>query len=525
MRATSAPSEPTPFLDERRGTVRTLQALRTRWPLIVLLALAAAAAAWLYSTTATKRYTASADLLVTPVSSGDDTFVGFSLLREGVVQGQSVVTAARLVLSPPVVQAVNSELGISNADQRVAVKPLGQSSIVTIEGTASKPEFAARIANAFARQTVGDRSALFQRELSTRIKQLSSRLRRIPAAQRDRDFESVAIQQRLAELTSLSGSPDPTLGVLSAAVPPGAPTWPRPVLSVVVALLAALLLGSGLAIGLEVVDPRITREEELTVGQRLPILARIPRLPRAALDDQLRGRALPSPALKAYRVLRANLALAGEDFQPPTTILVTSAQPGDGKSMTAVNLAETIAASGASVVLIDWDLHRPAVFDMVGGYGHADGLPRALRNPAKAPKELIAVPAYGERLRVLLSNGDYAGLARRLSYENVKAVIDALRPLCDTIVMDSPPLLEVAEAVAVAEVADAVLITVRLGHTRRDRLARLRQMLALRAIDPAGLVVTMRRQNTTAAADQAYYDEHARTGKPRKTWEAFSRPF
>jgi Mrp family chromosome partitioning ATPase/capsular polysaccharide biosynthesis protein len=498
--------------------VRYLQALRSRWPLIAALAFLAVGAAILYSATAQQRFVASADLLVTPVSSGDDTFVGFSLLREGVVGGQSVVTAARLVVSPPVVEAVNRRLTTDNAKSHISVKPLGQSSIVTVEATAAHPDAAAAIANAFANQTIANRSKLFQRELSGRIAELSARLRRIPAAQRSRDFEAIAIQQRLAELTSLSGTADPTLSVLSRAVPPAAASWPRPALSIVVALLAALLLGAGLAVALEVFDPRISREEELTESQRLPVLARLPRLRGGVLDAHGRGEPLPPGALKAYRVLRANLALAGQDFQPPKSILITSAQPADGKSMTAVNLARTFASSGARVILIDWDMHRPSASRMLGDLGYPDGLPRALRDPAAAPKELVPIPEFGERLRVLVSSADYSGLARRLNPANVRPVIDALQPLCDVIVMDSPPLLEVAETIAVAEVADAVLIAVRLGHTRRDRLTRLRQMLALRAIEPVGFVVTVR--GRADSDDDTYYDEdslsRSRGGRQRR---------
>jgi polysaccharide biosynthesis transport protein len=490
------------FLDDRRGPVQYLHALRARWPLILLLVALAVGAAAAYSITAPKRYEASADILVTPISTGDETFVGFSMFREGIEAAQSVVTAARVVLSPEVVERVEDDLEVENPERLVEVKPLGQSSVVTIKATASSADEAADVANAFAEAVIEIRSDIFQEELDDRIEQLTERLRSIPAAQRERDFESIALQQRLAELNSLVGAPDPTLRVLSEAVPPEVASWPRPVLSVAVALLAALLLGAALAVALEVLDPRLNREEDLTAAHRLPILARIPKLPRKLLARPATPQPLPPQALKAYRLLRANLALAGEDDRPPKSVLVTSAQPGDGKSLTSVNLARTMAAAGLRVVLIDWDLHRPRVALLTGVWGRASGVARALRDPAHAPAALAPAPGYGGRLQLLLSSPDHAYLARRLNTDRVQAVIDSLGKVCDVIVMDSPPILEVAEAVAIAEAADATVIAVRMGHTRRDRLVELRRVLAMRRIEPVGFVVTLKR---AARESNAYY--------------------
>jgi Mrp family chromosome partitioning ATPase len=504
MRTTSDDFSHSTLLDDRRSPVRYLQALRARWPLVLLLVLLSVGAAVAYSSYAPKRYEASADLLVTPVSTGDQTFVGFSMFREGIEAAQSVVTAARVVLSPEVVEAVDEELDLEGSQRFVEVKPLGQSSVVAIKATAGSPEEAEEIANAFAEAVIEIRSDIFQEELQARIEQLSERLAAIPADRRDRDFESVALQQRLAELNSLVGAPDPTLRVLSAAVEPDAPSWPRPALSIAIALLGALLLGLALAIALEVLDPRLNREEELAAVHRLPILARIPKLPKRALSRPSSPEPLPPAALKAYRLLRANLALAGESDQPPKSILVTSAQPGDGKSMTAVNLARTMAAAGQRVVLIDWDLHRPRVALLSGVWGRPSGVARALRNPPDSAAALAPAPGFGGRLHLLLSSAEHAYLARRLTTERVRAVLDALAPVCDVIVMDSPPLLEVAETVSVAEAAEAVVVAVRIGHTRRDRLHELQRMLALRRIDPVGFVVTLKRRARKTTA--YYYD-------------------
>jgi capsular exopolysaccharide synthesis family protein len=498
------PNEPLTLFNQQReqGTVRYLQAIRAHPFLIAFIVVVALGASTLYSLTATKRYEASSDVLVTPIAASDETFVGFSLLREGIEQARSVVTAARIVSSPEIVERVDEELGLGGSNAFIDVEPLGQSNIVTITATAPDPEQAAEIANAYATATVEERTAQFQRELRNRISELTQRLDAIPDP--ERDFEAVAIQQRLAGLNSLVGADDPTLRILSEAVPPGSPVWPRPILSFAVALLGALLLGCGAAIALELANPRVSREDELLLTHRLPILARVPRISLRLLRKyQLRRAPLPASALKAYRTLSANLATAGEDMKPPETILVTSSQPGEGKTLTAVNLALALATAGRSVVLVDGDLHRPMVATMLGVTGHRDGFARLLTGSGRVASALVPSPTHGDRLKLLLSSPEQAYLTRTLDTETAQAVIAKLKEQADVVVIDSPPLPEVAEAVALADAVDVVLIAVRLGHTRRDRLDELRRMLALRGVSPLGFVVTTRERYTQHADD--YY--------------------
>jgi capsular exopolysaccharide synthesis family protein len=491
--------------DDRREAVSYVRALREHWLLICVLVAVAVAVAAAYSLTATERYESSADVLVTPLSPNDETFVGMSLLRDGFGEAQPVVTAARIVTSPEVVGRADRRLGVTGSAALVTVKPLSQSNIVTMTGTASSAERAARIANVYAESLIAERSEVFEEELQARVDNLEERLAAIPPAQRGSTIETATLQQTLAQMTALLGAPDPTLRVLSRAVPPGAPTWPRPVLSIAVAMLAALLLGSGLAVALEVANPRLTREDELLLNHRLPILARVPRLPRARMHDYLMGRqALPPAAGKAYRILRANLATAGEGMEAPKTILVTSASPGEGKTMTAVNLAVTMASAGTRVVLVDADLYRPMVATILGVTGRRDGFVKLLTGANKPASALVPAPAYGSGLRLLLASPEQAPLMRTLNAAAVERMLNDLSKEADVIIFDTPPLPEVAEALALAAAVEAVLIAVRLGHTRRDRLAELRRMFALRGVTPLGFVVTLRRH--TSADETTYYE-------------------
>ena len=494
----SYPRSTSAFADEREGRARYLEALREHWLLIVSLVAIAVAASAAFSLTAEKRYEARTDILVTPVPAGDDTYIGISLLRQS-DESRAVVTASRLIRTQEVAQEVERRLktGLGAGALRAAieVRPQEQSSIVTIIATGATGEQAAAIANAFARVVIQRQTELFQRDLSTVMERLRNSLAAIPPEQR-RLGEAVEIERRLGALASLVGATDPTLQITSEAVPPSVPKWPRPVLSIAVAFLAGLLFGIGLAVALELVNPRVNREDDLLLEQRLPILARVPRMRSRLVRGYLAGREpLPADVREAYRTLRASLANAGPNGGFPQSVLVTSAAPGEGKTMTAVNLATTLAVPGTRVLLVDGDLRRPMVSMFFRVAARRGGLAELLSGRADPEDVLVSAPDYGERLRILPSSPGEAYLVDLLEPRRVEHVLSELRLLADVIIIDSPPLTEVADALTLADAVDAVLVAVRLGVSRRDKLNELRRMLSQAGVAPAGFVVTTRRRS------------------------------
>jgi capsular exopolysaccharide synthesis family protein len=486
------------FGDERQGGARYLVALREHWLLVVAIVVVAVSAAIAYSNAAEKRYEAEADILVTPIAGDDEVFIGIPLIRES-GQSRAVLTVARLIKTPELAEAVKEQLETTKSRgellDSIDVTPQEQSNIVTVVGKANDAAEAAEIANAFANELLDQQTDAFQIELRAVIERSRARLDSIPPAQRDFG-EAVAIQQRLGQLAALVGAKDPTMQVSSEAVPPLAPAWPRPALSVAVALLAGLLLGVGAAVGLELVNPRVKREDELVLEQRLPILTRVPHMSRKVVHGYLRGREpLPGDVKEAYRTLRASLATAGSEGGVPQVILVTSAMPGEGKTMTSVNLAVTLAQAGLQVILVDGDLRRPMVGTVLSVGVRKAGLVGLLLGKVTPDQALVNAPGHGKQLRLLLSSADNAYLVDLLRPDQVERVFGELKQLADVIVVDSPPLTEVADALTLADTADAVLVAIRLGRTRRDKLAELRRMLAQGGISPAGFVVTTRRRS------------------------------
>jgi capsular exopolysaccharide synthesis family protein len=476
---------------------RYLDALRHHWLLVCALVGLAVASAAVYSYTASPRYEAKADILVAPISTGDETFIGINLLREG-SESRSVLTAARLTETLQVAERVRDRLSAADSARSllaaIDVEPQQQSNILTIVATADDPVKAAALANAFAQALLDMRTSAFQEQLEAVVERLERRLDAIPEAGRDSP-EAVAISQRLGDLTSVRGADDPTLQIASEASEPSSPVWPRPKLSIAIALLASLLLASGTALALEVVNPRIRAEETLVLEQRLPILARIPLMRQRAIRAFLAGKPLPADVREGYRTLRANLTSASANGSLPRTILVTSSTPGEGKTMTAVNLARTLAQANLRVILIDGDLRRPMVSSFFGVPSHRSTFAGLLLGTTRVKDALIPAPGYGDGMQLVLSTPEHGLLIDLLQTERVERVLADLQAEADVIVIDSPPMTEVADALILADAVEAVVVAVRIGHTGRPQLIQLRRMLAQRGISPAGFVVTTRRRS------------------------------
>jgi non-specific protein-tyrosine kinase len=473
------------------GSMRYLQALRRHWLLIATLVVLAVASAAISSYSATKRYEASADLLIRPLPTNGTPFQGFtSIIQQSTDASSAVVTAARLISSPEINEPCHRALPPQARGASIGIQPVGQADVINVNASASNPLRAANAANAFASCVVHNRTAAYEDDLKAQIKQVQRQIAAIPVATRQGNFEYASLQQTLATYKGALGSNNPTISVLSQAVAPSSPVWPRPKLAFAASLLIALLLGVGIAFLIEFVSPLISREEELQLDQRLPILARVPRLPGSASRNYLTGKTpLPAQAWKSYRVLRAVLAHAGDSGGYPRTMVVTSAMPGDGKTTTSINLAITLAAADLKVILVDADVHRPMVASFFNVAAHRNGFSRLLTNEVR-PEDLVQAP-LNPGLKLVLAGHDPSGYAN-LTEERFASLLERLAKIADVVVVDTPPLPEVAEVLDMAGVAEVVIVAVRLGRTRRDKLAELRELLARRGVSPAGFVVTTR---------------------------------
>jgi capsular exopolysaccharide synthesis family protein len=276
---------------------------------------------------------------------------------------------------------------------------------------------------------------------------------------------------------------------MTKASVPGSAAFPKPRLALAVTFVASLLLGIAIAIARELMNPKVSGEDELIFAHRLPVLTRIPRLHKREVRAFLVHR---EPVLahvtESFRTLRANLAFT-HIGSLPRTILVASAISGEGKTFAASNLAIAIAAGGERVALVDGDLRRPMLATVFGVASGGRGLLDVLLGNANHEQALVPAPGY-PNLRLLLSSWRDADLVDLIELVQVERTLEQLKNDADVIIIDSSPLTEVSDALKWAGAVDAILVTVRIGWSQPDKLEDLRRTLAQRRLDPAGFIVT-----------------------------------
>jgi capsular exopolysaccharide synthesis family protein len=168
---------------------------------------------------------------------------------------------------------------------------------------------------------------------------------------------------------------------------------------------------------------------------------------------------------------------------------VTGSSPSEGKSTTAVNLATSLALAGRRVILIEADLRRPALAEALDAAPTQGGVVSVLIENARLEDALTTTPTYGHNLQLLLADYEGGWIAELFSIPAAQQLVDHARQLAEYVIIDSPPLNEVVDALPLARKADDVLIVVRLGATRLDKLSQLGELLAENGVRPVGFAV------------------------------------
>jgi receptor protein-tyrosine kinase len=168
--------------------------------------------------------------------------------------------------------------------------------------------------------------------------------------------------------------------------------------------------------------------------------------------------------------------------------LMTGSSPAEGKTTSAIGLAAALAHGGSRVILIEADLRRPTIaqtLDLELEYGTED----VILGRVELPEALTVAEFDGWALRVLAVRRPGAGHADRLSPSVARRLITEARSMADFVVIDSPPLTDVSDALPLANLADEVLIVARMGVSKLGKLARLHDMLVSQGTRPSGLVL------------------------------------
>ena len=299
---------------------------------------------------------------------------------------------------------------------------------------------------------------------------------------------------------------------------PVAPNRPRTIL---VGFLISLVAGIGLVFFLEYLDNSVKTVEDVTRYAQLPALSVIPAIggrKRRALNsgtngskqtagglalstttgfnsDRLLALDTRSSVAEAYRVLRTSVLLSSTE-RPPKTILITSGQPGEGKTTTAVNTAISLAQLGTSVLIIDCDLRKPSVHKVLG-VDHVVGLSTYLSRRGELDEVIQELPI--QNLSVMTAGRIPPNPAEMISSGRMKEMLQILSERYEHIVIDSPPLLKVTDPVILSTMVDGVILVVHGGKSSRDVVRRTRQELSVAGARIFGVVL-----NNVNANDEGY---------------------
>jgi len=305
------------------------------------------------------------------------------------------------------------------------------------------------------------------------------------------------VSQRLTETAMSSQFEANNVRRLEEAITPTAPISPRRGLVLIGSFLLGLVLAFGVALLADFADATITNWADLEQRTGYKVLGVVPLIGGRAPDrsrmtaEELRERDLfiarnpNSTIAEASRTLRTNLLFISK-ARKLKTLLISSANPIEGKSLLATHIATSMASSGSRVLLIEADMRRPRLAISFGL--NADvGLSTCLVSDDDVANHIQ--PTEVENLHVMLSGQVPPNPTELLHTERFNELLDRTRELYDTVVLDSPPLLPVADAMVLAQKLDGALVVVRAGRTSRHALRHALRRLETVEADILGLVL------------------------------------
>ncbi|QPQ54417.1 polysaccharide biosynthesis tyrosine autokinase [Allosphingosinicella flava] len=270
--------------------------------------------------------------------------------------------------------------------------------------------------------------------------------------------------QRYKEIGVAGGVGINNVSVVDAADVPEKPSSPRLLVNVLLSLLVGLAVGAGIALALEQLDEAIAdpREVERLLG--LPLLGSIPKIEDVTPKDALLDR--KSDLVDAYIAIQTNLAFTTE-HGVPRSLSVTSTRPAEGKSTTALALATTLARAKKRVVLVDGDMRSPSVH-YLAGVGHEVGLSNFLAGQDDLEPLLFQMKEFG---LVAMSAGPIPpNAAELLTGNRLNLLLTRLLEQYDHVVIDSPPVMGLADAPLIASRVEGVIYAVESHGIRSSQV-------------------------------------------------------
>lgn len=451
----------------------------------------------------------------------------------------------RRAVGQPVAAAVAEALARDDADVlRRMVSVTVDTTTMTVTFTAVQPDAAdaLAVANQWAASFVTLESAEQNAELQARVDDLQRQLDELDVKMAGLDAEiaralaagtdasaSVVAKESLSRrydtlftaqsdlLTTISSQANPA-DVLALAEDAHRPSPPSPLSRGALGVVAGLVLGVGLAVLRELLRDRVRDRADAEALTGLPVLATVPAL-RYGAKGLPAADAPHGEVSESMRSLRTSLQFLGTTRRM-AVIGITSGQPGDGKTLVAMNLAASFAQTGATTVLVSADLRNPAVdrmFGVDGRPGLADVLERyAVAPPASATMPHSLYPDYlgllGDlgsllqptripNLRVMPAGRPVRHSTELWARDDAKDVFKAMHELADVVIVDTPPLV-VNDPLLIAKAADGIVMITAVGASRRARVQEGLERLRQQGVSVLGTVIN----RTERQVGGNYYD-------------------
>lgn len=451
-----------------------------------------------------KEYTATATLLFreTPAAVGEGGGV-VDPTREAATNGELV---ALPVVAEEAAKSIGDTIPAAEILASVEVTPSSNADTAAIAATTTSPERSAQIANIYGSAYISFRREADRNQLQEPIELAEQRLEELSFAELQGP-QGAALQRELNQLKLNQALQTGGAELVQRATAPSEPSSPDPVKNVMLGIVLGALLGFGLAALLERVDRRVRSSEEMEELYGLPLVGRIPRSSRLAGNGAAQEIGAQTLEGEAFRALRANLRYFSVDKQLKS-ILIVSPEEGDGKSTVARSLAMTMAEMGDHVVLVEADLRKGSAFKQVTG-APAPGLSNVLTG---APLESVLVhigvqaPSHSttRALAVLPSGPIPPNPSELLESQRMREVLATLHASYEIVILDSPALGAVSDALAIVPDASEIVIVGGLGKTTRDAARDLNKQFSLLDKKPIGVIVNF------AEAERAKYSHYYR---------------
>ena len=502
-----------------------LRVLRVNWWVILLLTLVGGGTALAISLREEKSYEAtSAISFQTDIAELDVIGDGDS---GGATPEETPQARAQTINDPAIVRRLRAELpgkrklSVAALQGAISTSLDEETFLVDVTATWGEAGFAAELSNLFSR--------LAAQQLNQDARNRFDRAKDVVKRRLDNLGNSISDQTERSALTNqftrlqfLAENTTPAK-VVEQAQAPSTPVSPRPVRNTLIGLLLGLLVGVLIAFLRDTLDRRLRGEGEIEQELHEPLIGRVSSdaMGKVVRSDDTSGEHEPDD-VEAFRILRQNLTFLAVDA-PSKVILVTSALPEEGKSTVAASLAAASAAWGTPTLLLECDLRRPSLAARLG----IDGSPGltdylAAQKTFEDSSQLVDVgappatvgeggsdgagvaPASGENpLTVVTAGTPTPQSAELLHSQRMHGLLRSARIHYDAVIIDTSPLLPVADTLELLPLVDCILVCVRSGQTTRDQVHALKATLDHYPERPTGLVVTGVKKRD--AASYGYY--------------------